>query len=134
MSGKKGKSGRMPRILANHTKKDIDAIKINVHAALKLYTSSLLKKARKDECTPAEGQQLATLHMKYIPDQKADNGNEAYDVLRQMAIEGAKEFARIKASKAETLHNEILAEAYDVTDSANDAVSRETINTTTPND
>ena len=119
MSGKKGRSGRVPRLLAHHNQKNIDTIKLNVHEAMKLYTARLLGAIRNEEETPQQAQHLVTLHMKHSPDAKPDKESDAMNVLRQMAIEGAKEFARIKAAKINDLHNNIIdAECEIVSDSS----------------
>ena len=108
MSGKKGRSGRTPMVIENNCKKDIDAIRYNVHKALRNYTNMLLKKSNKDELTTNEAQQLATLHIKHSPQHKEEQQDTAIDLLSRMAIEGAREFAKIRAMRSDDIHAKIV--------------------------
>ena len=106
MSGKKGRSGRQPKCIENKSIKNIEGIKTNVHSRLERYTRYLLGIDDKD-LTSQQVQQLVTLHLKHAPEPKGNEGN-ALDILSRIAIEGAKEYARIKASRINDLHAEVI--------------------------
>ena len=112
MAGVAGKSGAHPKSWRNNQLKAVEDISIRVHARLLRYVKHL-DKVPDEELTTAQQQQLVTLHIKHSPDPPKINDNAALDALTLMAVEGAKELARIKASKSITIHNKILDEVED---------------------
>ena len=106
MSGKKGRSGRVPRQLENQTIKYIDDIKHTVQKKLSSYLRYIAKIDNVD-LTDKQVSHLVTLSMKHTPEDK-DSSNNALDVLTKLALEGAKEYARVKAMRPIDLHTKVI--------------------------
>jgi len=107
MSGKKGRSGRIP------VKYQENLIQINRVIAAKSnqllveYLDHIQTLAVKDR-TDKHHQNIVTLSMKHSPEVKGDSGTSAADILKEMAISGMKEYARLKANSAAEVNNEVV--------------------------
>ena len=107
MSGKKGRSGRIPVKYRDNQLKVIQCIAAKTHQKLDEYLDYLLEQDTRD-LTQQQVQQLITLHMKHSPDLHSEGGGNALDVLTKLALEGAKEYARVKAMRPIDLHTKVI--------------------------
>ena len=99
-------SGRKPMQYNIENKRYIERIAFTANKKL---ASEIERIALKPELDARELQTLVTLHLKHTPDPpKEPEKNEAMEVLRSMAVEGAREFARIKAQSTQSVHAQVL--------------------------
>ena len=128
MAGKKGRSGRSLKAIANGSKSALCDITEQVHKGIQRYVR-YLNTIEAGDWTGQQAQQMITLHMKHAPNPEGSSEGGAMDALKQMAIEGAKEYARVKAMKHATLHTNILKEVQAAEDEPIDITpARDTAN------
>jgi hypothetical protein len=104
MAGIKGRSGRKPQGFLMRQVMQCNEISDKVNAKLLHWINNL-----PHDISDRQAASLIQLHIKHSPDPpKPEQKNEALELLKQMAIEGAKEYARIKLMKPSRLHEQVL--------------------------
>ena len=124
MAGKKGRSGRPPKRIETGNLDPVKSIKNNVNMKLESYIRYVLK-IPNEELTTTQQQQLITLHMKHTRDPKNESETTALDILGKLALEGAREYAKLKAERVQDTHTRVINDAewqvVDDNDNASDA-------------